>query len=105
MHPLLDLGDLGWLASEGVWTPTYVELDYTADYQDEIETALLEFANNDNYRMGSADFTERYEVTPIYARKLAPELTQSMEDLELAQVDPGSGHWLVHRDVAAIYWL
>ena len=25
-------GDLGWLASEGVWTPTHVQLGYAAGY-------------------------------------------------------------------------
>lgn len=70
--------------------------------RDEIETALLEFADSDKYRVGSADSTERYELTRIYAGKLAGELTRSMETLELALVDNRSGDLLAHREVAAI---
>jgi Family of unknown function (DUF6236) len=94
-------GDLGWLESKGVWTPTYVRLDYTADYRDEIETSLLEFADNDNYRVGSFGSTERYDLTPIYAEKLADQLEWSMETLELAR-RRRNGDLLVHRNVAAI---
>jgi hypothetical protein len=95
-------GDLGWLASKGVWTPTYVELGYAAGYRDEIETALLEFADNDNYRVGSASPTARHELTRIYTGKLAGDLEQSMVDLKLALVDRRSRDLLAHRDVAAI---
>jgi hypothetical protein len=95
-------GDLGWLASEGVFIPTYIRLGYAAGYRDEIETALLEFADNDSYRFGSDSPPAPHELTRIYAGKLTRELEQSMTDLDLALVDRGSRNLLAHRDVAAI---
>ena len=85
-----------------VFDSTYVELGYAAGYRDEIETALLEFADNDNYRVGSASPTAWHELTRIYTGKLAFELERSMVDLHLALVDQRSRDLLAHRDVAAI---
>lgn len=95
-------GDLGWLTSEGVFIPTYIELGYAAGYRDEIETALLEFADNDNYRLGSDSPPAPHELEQIYAGKLARELERSMTDLDLALIDRGNHNLLAHRDVAAI---
>jgi len=98
----IERGDLGWLASEGIWKPTRVELSYGRDYKDEIETALIEFADNDSYRIGRMDSLPQHELARIYAGKLADQLEQSMIDLDLAVGEPRSRNLLAHQEVAAI---
>lgn len=98
----IESGDLGWLSSEGIWKPTRVDLSYGRDYQDEIETALLEFADNDSYRIGLRDPMQHHELARIYAGKLANQLEQSMIDLGLAVAEPRGHNLLAHREVAAI---
>jgi hypothetical protein len=94
--------DLEWLASEGIWVPTYVDLAYDAAYRDEVETALLEFADNDNYRIGASISLSRSGLMRMYERKLAEQLERSMVDLDLAIVERRGGDLLVHAHVAAI---
>jgi hypothetical protein len=94
--------NFGWLASEGIWKPSLVELSYGRDYQDEIETALIEFADNDSYRIGRMGSLPLHELARIYGGKLADQLEQSMIDLELAVFEPRSHNLLAHQDVAAI---
>lgn len=98
----IESGDLGWLASNGIWRPTRVNIQYAEGYRDEIENVLLEFADHDKYRLGGADFELPNEVARIYVGKLARELEHSMVELRLARIEPWSGNLLAHREVAAI---
>lgn len=98
----IERGDLRWLASEEIWKPTRVDLSYGRDYREEIENALLEFADNDSYRIGPSSSLRQHELTRIYEGKLAAQLERSMADLGLAVVERRSGNLLVHREVAAI---
>lgn len=98
----IEIGDLGWLASEGIWRPTRADLSYGRDYRDEIESALIEFADNDNYRIGFIDSLPQPELARIYVGKLADQLVQSMIDLGLAVAEPRSHNLLAHPEVAAI---
>lgn len=87
--------DLEWLADEGIWSPSSVDIGYSEGYRDEIKTALLEFADRDDYRIVTPTLRTR-----IYAGKLAQQLEQSMVDLRWQR----SSHepetcWLIVRSL------
>ena len=87
--------DLEWLADEGIWSPSSVDIGYSEGYRDEIKTALLEFADRDDYHIVTPTLRTR-----IYAGKLAQQLEQSMVDLRWQR----SSHepetcWLIVRSL------
>ncbi len=92
--------DLAWLADEGAWRPTTASWLSDPSYRDDIETALLAFADNRRYRFNKA-FVSPRKVDRLFLGKLRYEIEDTLRELQLAK--PGhAGYLIVHRDVQTL---
>ncbi len=92
--------DLAWLEREDLWRPTTASWLDDPTYRDDIETALLSFADNHRYRFNKMFMSPRL-VDRLYLGKLAAEIEDTLSELQLAKLGR-PGFLVVHRDVQTL---